>query len=390
VTRDERTDPSPARSGEEAFDFSLAGTADEPEIRRLVGATPMPGAVAIRFEREPDYFLGCSIMGDPCDVLIARHLPDGELAGMLCRAERAAFVNGRETRIGYIGQIRAADRYRGRWLLQRGLPLFRHHSPPGMLYFGVMARENPRARGVLIERRPPGGLHAARLSGWTTYAIVLRRRRGGRAGSSARPNRRDGLAIERGSVDRLEEIVAFLRRVGAGRQLYPAYREEDFLDGRRMRGLAVDDIAVARRGGAIVGVMGMWDQSGFKQDVIDDLGPRLRRFRPAYDLAARLIGARPLPREGEVLRSAFASFVAVEGDDFAVMRALLRDTCDRACALGHTYVTLGLADADPLLAAARRTFHITYRSDLFLLSWDAPDPAAGLDGRVPYIEIATL
>jgi hypothetical protein len=82
--------------------------------------------------------------------------------------------------------------------------------------------------------------------------------------------------------------------------------------------------------------------------------------------------------------------VAVDGDDPGVMRALLRDTCERAWSRGHTYVTLGLADMDPLLAAARRTFRITYRSDLYVLSWDAPDPAAGLDSRIPYIEIATL
>ncbi len=54
---------------------------------------------------------------------------------------------------------------------------------------------------------------------------------------------------------------------------------------------------------------------------------------------------------------------------------------------------LGLADEDPLLAVARRWLHVTYRSDLFALSWGAdpaPDPLAALDGRVPYLEIATL
>ena len=50
---------------------------------------------------------------------------------------------------------------------------------------------------------------------------------------------------------------------------------------------------------------------------------------------------------------------------------------------------LGLADDDPLLPVARRWLHVTYRSDLFTLAWDGAD-GAGLDGRVPYIEIATL
>ena len=62
---------------------------------------------------------------------------------------------------------------------------------------------------------------------------------------------------------------------------------------------------VAWRDGGIVGVLGSWDQSGFKQEILADEGPRLRRLRPAYDLLARAIGARPLPHPGEPIRTAF-------------------------------------------------------------------------------------
>jgi hypothetical protein len=60
-------------SSETTFDLRWATPDDEPDIRALVGSVPMPGAVAVRFAREPDYFLGAAIMGDPCDVLVARH-----------------------------------------------------------------------------------------------------------------------------------------------------------------------------------------------------------------------------------------------------------------------------------------------------------------------------
>jgi hypothetical protein len=57
---------------------------------------------------------------------------------------------------------------------------------------------------------------------------------------------------------------------------------------------------------------------------------------------------------------------------------------------GLALLMAGFADGDPLLAEARRTIHVTYRSDLFLFSWATPSPAAGLDARLPYCEIATL
>jgi len=365
----------------EEFEFSLARPADEPEIRRLVGSIPMPGAVTIRFEREPDYFLGCPIMGDPCDVLIARHLPDGELAGLMCRSERRAFVNGRETRIGAIGQIRIDERFQGKWLLQRGWRELGLLGSPDLVYVGVIARDNPRARGTLVGRRPPGALAASRIAGMTTFALVLHR---------FQPSAVRSCRIERGSPDTIEQVVAFLRACGARRQFFPAYRVEDFAGGAATRGLELDDLSVARRGGSIVGVMGTWDQSAYKQDIVQAYGPSLGRLRPAYDIGAGLIGARPLPAPGEPIRSAFAAFVCVADDDPLVFRSLLRATCARARARGLAFVTIGLTDDDPLLGAVGRWPRITYRSDLFVLSWSRRDPAADLDRRVPYVEIATL
>lgn len=368
----------------DAFEVRLATPADEPEIRALVAATPMPGAVAVRFAREPDYFLGATIMGDPCDVVVVRDRRDGRLAGFGCRAERRAFVNGREMRIGYIGQIRAAEGYRGRWLVQRAMAWLREFGPAGMLYVGVVARENPRARELLVGRRAPGAPRRARLAGLTTCAILLRPRR---------PPRAPGVTIEPGEPGAIPAIVRFLRQEGPRRQVYPAYTVEDFTDGRTLRGLAPEDVAVARRSGAIVGVMAAWDQAAYKQDVVDAYGPTLRRLRPAYDVLSRAIRARPLTPPGEAIPLAFAACTCVADDDPAVMSALLDACASRARERGKAFLMLGLADEDPLLAVARRWLHVTYRSDLFALSWRAdptPDPLAALDGRVPYLEIATL
>jgi hypothetical protein len=302
------------------------------------------------------------------------------VAGVLCRAEHPAFVNGIETRIGYIGQIRVADGFRGRWLLHRSMALFRDASPPGMLYMGVIARENPRARGALLERRPPGGLRSVRVGGITTCAILLRPRPAARA---------KGLEVATAAETGLPVVVAFLRHEGARRQLYPAYTEVDFTGGRTLRGLGPGDVTVVLRGGEVVGVMASWYQASFKQDIVDGYGSALRRMRPAYDLAARLIGARSLTPPGSAIPLSFAACTCVADDDPEVMRLLLAATTARARAQGKAFLMLGLADEDPLLRVGRRWLHVTYRSDLYALSWD-DDPAARLDGRTPYIEIGTL
>src|SRR5688572_6716360 len=106
--------PSAPRSEGEGFEIGLATRADDADIRRLLAESPMPGSVALTYEREPDYFLGCPLLGRPCQVIVVRERASGALAAVACRAIRTVFVNGRPERIGYLGQLRVGARFRGR------------------------------------------------------------------------------------------------------------------------------------------------------------------------------------------------------------------------------------------------------------------------------------
>lgn len=362
------------------FVFQWAAQEDEPDIRALAGSVAMPGTVAMRFAREPDYFLGTSIMGDPCDVLVVRHQPDGELAAIACRAEKRAYLNGQESRLGYIGQIRVGLPYRGNWLVNIGAEWFRKASPPDLVYYGVIASENPRARQVLVGKQPPGGLKTRYISGLTTCAILLR---------PTQPHSVKGIDVHSGTPDMLPEIVEFLRENGPRRQFFPAYTLDDFTNDSSLRGLGHEDIMVARLGNNIAGVMAIWDQAAYKQDIVDSYGQTLRRLRLVYDLAARVLGAQPLTPPGKAIPLAFAACVCVAEDNPLVMKSLLTAGVNHAQRRGKAFLMLGLADNDPLLAVVRRYWHITYHSDLFALAW-SDDPINKLDGRIPYIEIATL
>jgi hypothetical protein len=373
----------------DAFDLRLATPEDEPEIRALVGSVAMPGDVAIRFAREPDYFLGTTIMGDPCDVVVARRRGDGALAGVACRGEQRAYVGGEPTRVGYVGQIRIAPWARGRGLVTRGARLLRERTPPGTLSFGVIARENPRAARALAGPRLPAGLRVARVGGLTTCAVVLRPGRAPRGRPPRGPAAGGGIEVRPADAATLAGVLAFWEAHGPRRQFFPVTTAAGFADGATLRGLRPEDVRVAWRGDRVVGTMALWEQSAYKQDVVVAYGAGLRRLRPAYDVAARLWGARPLTPPGEAIALAFAARICIADDDPGVMRALLRACSAAAEARGLAFLMVGLADDDPLLPIVRRHPHVTYRSDLIALSW-TDDPLARLDGRVPYVEIATL
>lgn len=362
-----------------AFDFRLATNDDDPALRKLLAHSPMPGRLTVTFEREPNYFLGCDTMGRFWQVIIACCRPGGEIAGVMCRAVRPYWINGQRMDLGYIGQIRIADQHQGRWLLWRGLSFFKelHADNRVKTYFGVISDENAVARGVLVEkpsRHFPQAREAARIY---TAGIILRRPK------QPLPS---PYTITRGSPEQLPVVAAFLQQHGAARQFFPVYEADDF-NSPATRGFRVEDFVIASQHHEIVGVTGLWDQSSYKQTIVQHYEGVLRWGRFIYNAGLRLVGARRLPGSGEPLHAAYASFICVKDNNPAVFRPLLRQIYTMAAARGYASLMVGLTDQDPLLPAVKQYTHIAYHSRLYMGSWeDLPL----LDNRPPYIEIAML
>lgn len=143
----------------------------------------------------------------------------------------------------------------------------------------------------------------------------------------------------------------------------------------------------------IVGVMGLWDQSAYKQTVVRGYGATLGLFRGVLNLVARAAGmpCAPFPDPGEHVAGAYASFVCVARDDPRIFALLLRHLHALAAQRGYAYLFLGLPAGDPLLPVARRYPHLTYRSRLYLASWGNRTLYDRLDHRrLPYVDLATL
>jgi len=368
-------------TGPREFRFARATRNDEPEIRALVGSLAMPGAVSVRFEREPDYFVGTTVQGDPCDVLIARHEPDGELAAVMVRAERRVWLDGQEARVAYIGQIRIAPHFQGRWLMQRAVLEVAQLHDRSMPYLGVIAADNPVALGTITGRRPLGTRRVVRVARLRSLALVLHDRF---------KRRRRSLPTVPGDRVDLDEVVRFLRTAGPRRQLFPIVELEHLLDGRTYRDLRLEDMTVVRRDGEIAGVIGSWDQSRYKQEIVAAYSPKLRRLRPAYDAAARLLSGDRLPRTGEPIRTTFGCLHCQSDDDPDVLEALLAGARERARHQDGAFLMVGFDERDPQLKALGRPLAVTYRSDVFLGSFADDDPVAALDDRPVHIELGTL
>lgn len=369
-----------------ALRFPLASPADDAALRRLLRENPMSGSLSLTLEREPSFFLGAGVEGDVHDTVLCV-APDGRVVGLGSRAVRDAFLNGEPARVGYLGQLRVEPSHRGRrHLIERAFEVLRerHEATGGArVYVTTIIEDNRVARRLLAS----GKLRIPRYRERDvicTLALPLRR--------VPRVRAPEGVEVRWAAAADVPELAAVLLRNYARYQFAPRWTVEELTHPERTRGLGAEDFVVARRGGRVVGCLALWDQRGFKQSVVRGYAGALKYTRHAVNALAPLLNLPALPRPGSTLRYAFLSHLAADGDDGGLLVSLIVTAMARARARGLSYVTLGLAERNPMLGAVKRAFrHFEYRAVLYAVHWDDGAAAAdALDGRVPHIEVAAI
>ena len=348
-----------------SFAFELARPQDDAALRRIVRESPVPGAVTVAYEREPSYFDGCACHGPFAQVLVAREEAGGAIAGLSVRAVRDLWVGGAAEPVGYLGQLRVAVPYRGRWLLSGGFRFLRELHADGRtpVYLTTLVEGNAEARALLVERPRRGFPRYRRLGTLASLAIPS-------GGGRRAP---DGLSVAAAGEADVAEVLGFLSSEGRRRDLFPVLGLDDLRGAGAYPGLSPPDVFLVRGGGVLLGVAGLWDPSAVRQVVVRGYSGGMALARPFLDLALSWRGAGRLPRPGERLRLAFAAFPCVASGDERVFSALLSALRAAAARRGLSWLALGLVEGHPLHPLARRAVATSYRSGLYTVSWDDDD-----------------
>ena len=375
-----------ARVNAARLSFATATPADDPDIIALLEETTFPGDVKVSMERRPSPLAAGVIEGEH-ELIVARHGAQGPLAGFAARSTRDLHVNGRVARVGYLGQLRIARSTRQlRTLMDEGFAFCRKlHDRRGdtSCYLTSIVADNDAARRLLVNRRSSEAPRFVALATLRTFAIPVRR-----------PRPVDpvaGIRLETGCAALLGEIAGCLDRNLSRYQFAPRWTPDD-LRSARTRALEPEDFLVALRGDRVVGCVARWDQQSFRQVVVRGYSPRLARWRPIVNLAARCVDVPSLPPIGDTLRFAFLSHIAVDDDRTDIMAALVSGQCRRAKAAGLSYVVTAFVERHPFHDAIARGFRYRqYDSALYLTFWPDGEPfVRELDDRIPQPEVAVL
>jgi hypothetical protein len=365
------------------FRISLAEPCDDAALRQRMAEDRMQGDIVLSFRREPDYYLGCKVQGETSQIIKCTDDDTGKIVGLTARHRSRVFINGRETQVGYLSDLRVDPAVRRGTLLARGYRFVRelHDADPLPFYYSVILQGNVQAIATLVGAR--AGLPIYEDRGKIhTPAIHLDRRLPDVSCS--------GVKVRRGTPTMMPPVFEFLRREFPNKQFAPCYRVEDLGSGR-LHGLLPEDFYIAVRGETIVGCIAAWDQTAFRQAHVEQYSNRLRIVRPMYNLAAHFTSLHSLPPPGSQIRFLYLSLIAVENNHVDVFACLMRHAYqDRRAGECH-FMIAGLHEQDPLYAILDDYRKIDVGGRLFLIYWpEQSDCVARLDNRIPYVEMAAV
>jgi hypothetical protein len=326
-----------------------AASCDNAALVALAATCPMRGDMTMCIDRAPDFFALARLEGERWRVGVAER--DDAIVGCVAASERMAYVDGRVTPTGYVGDLKVHPARRD-GVVADALTRFardtcRDFGGDEMLTL-VTVLEGNRA----MERRADGPRGLPRLTRFATLEVHAIPFLWPRAESVR------GISVRAARREDLDEMGALWGTVAPARQLAPTFDAERlaaFIDAAP--GLAIEDYLVARRGdGRIAGFLAIWDQRLLKQLRVLGYSRRLSVARTALNAVGRVAGTPRLPGAGNVLPSLAALHLCVPEAAPDVLRALLLHAHAVHRRTGRLFLTLGLDRRDALRDALRGLF----------------------------------
>ncbi len=364
------------------FYFKLAKPQDEKELRELLREIEMSGDIALSFEREPNYFVASSCGNLKSETMLVVDGEKEEIVGVASRAIRYCFIDGVKTKVGYLSNLRGKKEVRNATLLARGYKFLKklHGDGEVEFYFSTIFSDNKIAQNILTSQR--AGLPIYRDIGTIITGFISL------IGKVKFPSSHIVRFSE--SAHSIKEVVEFINAYNSKFQYAPCYAVEDFIGENKLEGLSTDELYIYEENEEIAGVIGAWNQTGFKQVKINSYSKMYQSIRPFYNLFAKIKRVPPLPPTGSYIKNIYGSFVAIKDNNPLIFHELVNAIRYNWRDRGYAYVSIGFHEKHPLSRELLKLSSRELKSIAYEVYWDEGNISLPKESRVLHLEIGTL
>jgi len=351
---------------------------DQAFMRWAVSPHSGTGIPAMRQKIKAPYISALQYKGRQQTIIAARNRQNGHYVGMVVLSSREVYIRGALRSIAYVSELYIDPMHRNP-AVARGM--YYHFIRAIKKYDGLLASAFASNRRILkmLTSRQNSPIAFTNIGTLYTYVFYPK----------AIPNPTKAPALRIQSLQKEDMLKAFLQfwhHRKDDRDFIPAYTVRDFDEEGLLRDLRLDDIFVAIKGDAIVGSLGLWDQSPTRTWVVDRYPTGLRLLRPLINVAARWRGTPALPRQGEDIPYRLACLLRIRDDDPEVLWALFHALSERFDGIrDQPLLVCALHQRDPLRKWIQWP-HYPITSQLLFSS-----KTITMDSKcIPYVELGAL
>jgi ribosomal protein S18 acetylase RimI-like enzyme len=366
------------RANTRRIQIRQATTDDNDGLIELTRATPMPGAISLRIDRDPDFFALLRMRGE---ALVYVAIYGGRLIGSISGTIHMAYVYGIPERVAYVGDLKVHPEFTGRRLSVRLIAALQAHlKSRGIdLTYNLVAKGNHRVSQFCATKHVS---RAVALMGEFIVDEII---------PSPFPRRSTKYRIAEAKREELPEIVKLIDCVRRKRMFGRVVTIEDLrqtFDAVAKTGCA--KILVAREAGIIKATLTVENIERIKRNVLISVPPLLRASLTILRLAAIAIPNVNVPRVGGPLEMLYARYMACADGYEDALPPLLAEARVEALRRGSSFLSLGLHENDPYRAAVSGLPRFSFRSMAVSNSIFTSDCVRDLALAVPYADFALV
>jgi len=363
---------SPALAPLDGIALRVANPADNDALLALTRATPMAGKIALRIDRDPDFFALLRARGEHI-VFVATH--QEKIVGCSSVAVYPAFIDGRIETIAHTGDLKVHPDFTGRRLALHLVSAIEHHlrSIGVDLSFNLIADGNQKAMTIAQGKH---GTPIQTLLGRFFVDELLP--------SPFRP-RASTCEIAGATPADLPALAEILNDFARARNFARPVALPDLE--RRLHSATT---LVAHHAGRPVATLTLEDTQSLRRNVLIGLPRSYRAALAALRLLTIPMRGLHIPRLGEPLPMLHVRFMASAPGHEPALRPLLAEARALAFARRATVLSVALHERDPLRAVLAGIPRFTFISRAMCTSVITPNRVPTLVNPIPFEDFALV
>ena len=351
------------------YEYVILNRSDEKLIRCFYEKIPTSGDLHFSLTREPDFFDALEAEGNDPDVLVMRKISSGEIIASIIASEKQCYISSKETSIGYMSSLRLAEKYRNRLLGFFAKAVYEHQQKKGrkMSLISIF-EDNSIARKNLLSGK--GYMPRMRNLG-IVHTFIFKP-----LNISGKNNNKADINIRFANIADIPSIVGFFERYGKNKTFFPGYKPMHFNSDRGiLKNLKMEDIALAFRNDELTGVMGLWNQTGFRNWKIYTYSLKFYLLKPIINLYS-WFNRKPLfPPSGKPIDYKNIALVCIRNNDQNVFNHLLKYQIINLPVRKKVYIAYSMHESNPFLSNFPLP-KIDLKSCLYLAYWKEDEALA--------------